>query len=176
MKDAIKAGFPATISFPEDLGLLCGWLEQNGYPISGDFELRADDGEAIYWWFRSHSADDRLAQFGAGPDGSLYCVWRQEDGREAIVHMGSEGDELKVLAHDIREFITLLAIGYEEIGFDDLSLPPSASDSINPHFQKWVEETFNAKIPTTGQAIVQRAAAEHDDFSVFVESIVNEEG
>ena len=52
MKNEIQKGFPATITFPVELGMLCDWLEKNGYPISGYFELRADDGEAIYWWFR----------------------------------------------------------------------------------------------------------------------------
>lgn len=174
MKDAIQKGFPPSISFPPELGLLCEWTEQNGYPISGYFELRADDGDAIYWWFRSHAADDRLAQFGAGPDGSLYCIWRQVDGREPIVHMGSEGDALTVLAGSMKEFITLLAVGYGEIGFEDLSVPPEAQDDVNPRFQRWVEETFAVAIPMTGQAIVNRAIHDHDDFESFVESISNQ--
>jgi len=157
--------------------MLCEWTERNGYPISGYFELRADDGEAIYWWFRSHAADDRLAQFGAGADGSLYCIWRQEDGREPIVHMGSEGDALKVVAGSMKEFITLLAVGYGEIGFEDLSAPPGEAKDANPNFQCWVEETFGVTIPTTGQGIVGRATRDHDDFEAFVSSITaNEEG
>jgi hypothetical protein len=173
MKDAIQKGFPSSISFPEELGLLCDWTEQNGYPISGYFELRADDGEAIYWWFRSHAADDRLAQFGAGADGSLYCVWKQDDGREPIVHMGSEGDALMVLASNMKEFITLLAVGYGEIGFEDLSAPPESQDDVNPRFQRWVAETFAVTIPSTGRDIVARATSEHDDFKIFVDSITN---
>ena len=131
MKGAIRKGFPPSIRFPEELGLLCDWTEQNGYPVSGSFELRADDGEAIYWWFRSHAADDRLAQFGAGADGSLYCVWKQADGREPIVHLGSEGDALMVLAGSIQEFITLLAVGDGEIGFEDLPAPPVSQYGVN---------------------------------------------
>ncbi len=176
MKEAIRAGFPSTISFPEDLARLCDWTEANGYPISGDFELRADDGEAIYWWFRSHAVDDRLAQFGAGPDGSLYCIWRQDDGRQPIVHLGSEGDGLMVLARDMREFIILLAIGYEEIGFDDLESPPQDADGINREFQKWVEETFGVGIPAAGNELVERAGREQDDFAAFVNAIVSEDG
>ncbi len=171
MKDAIKKGFPPSITFPDELGLLCDWREQNRYPISGYFELRADDGEAIYWWFRSHAADDRLAQFGAGADGSLYCIWKQEDGCEPIVHMGSEGNALMVLASSMKEFITLLAVGYGEIGFEDLSQPPESQDDINPRFQRWVEETFAVTVPAIGREIVERARQDHDDFAAFVNSV-----
>ena len=171
MKKAIQKGFPSSITFPSELGLLCEWTEKNGYPISGDFELRADDGEAIYWWFMSHAADDRLAQFGAGADGSLYCIWKQEDGREPIVHLGSEGDALMVLAGSMKEFIILLAIGYGELGFEDLSEPPEEAEGGNPTFQKWVKKTFGATIPKTGQEIVERAGRDHDDFAAFVAAI-----
>ncbi len=171
MKNEIKKGFPSSITFPAELGILCDWLAENRYPISGYFELRADDGEAIYWWFRSHAADDRLAPFGAGADGSLYCIWKQNDGREPIVHLGSEGDALMVLAADMKEFITLLAIGYGEIGFEDLSVPPQEEEDINPNFQKWVEDTFSVKIPATGEEIVDRATKKHEDFPAFVASV-----
>ena len=171
MKNEILKGFLSAITFPVELGMLCDWLEKNGYPISGYFELRADDGEAIYWWFRSHAADDQLAQFGAGADGSLYCIWKQSDGREPIVHLGSEGDALIVLASNMKEFITLLAIGYGEIGFEDLSVPPQEEEDINPKFQKWVEDTFSVKIPATGGEIVDRATKAHEDFPAYVASV-----
>ncbi len=176
MKDAIQKGFPASISFPPELELLCEWAEKHGDQISGYFELRADDGEAIYWWFRSHAADDRLAQFGAGADGSLYCIWKQGDGREPVVHMGSEGDSLMVLAGTMKEFLRLLAVGYGELGFEDVSLPPEEPDDINPSFQKWVEDTFDVIVPATGQEIVDRAHLEYDNFEAFVEGVPKEEG
>ena len=174
MKERIQKGFPSTIQFPEEFGLLCDWTKENGYPISGYFQLRADDGEAIYWWFWSHAADERLAQFGAGADGALYCIWKQEDGREPIVHLGSEGDALMVLAGDMKEFLTLLAIGYGELGFEDLSIPPQDQECIQPKFQSWVEETFQVKIPATGKEMVDRASSEHDDFAAFVASVPHE--
>ncbi|MFI4862006.1 MAG: hypothetical protein ACIAXF_15170 [Phycisphaerales bacterium JB063] len=172
LKDTIQKGFPDSIHFPRELELLCEWCDVNGYPISGCFELRADDCKAIYYWFRSHAADDHLAQFGAGADGSLYCIWKQQDGREPIVHMGSEGDALMVLAGSMTDFIRLLAVGYEEIGFENLSAPPEEDSGINPHFQKWVAETFSVSIPATGSEIVEPAGRDHDDFKAFVDSVV----
>ena len=174
LKESIKSGFPETISFPTELGLLCDWHEENGYPISGSFELRADDGKAIYYWFRSHAADHYLAQFGAGADGSLYCIWKQKDGREPIVHLGSEGDALMVLAANMRDFIRLLALGYDEIGFEDMSVAPSDAECINPNFQAWVTETLGLVIPDRGSEITNAASKEHDDFEAFVSAIHSE--
>ncbi|MEM9415069.1 MAG: hypothetical protein AAGA29_06260 [Planctomycetota bacterium] len=173
LKDTIQKGFPDSIHFPRELELLCEWCDANGYPISGCFELRAEDGYTISSWFGSHAADDRLALFGAGADGSPYCIWKQEDGRQPIVHMGSEGDALMVLAGNIIDFIRLLAVGYEEIGFEDLSVPPDSGTGINVAFQKWVTETFDVLIPATGSEIVDSAGREHDDFKAYVESVVN---
>ena len=87
----LAQSFPPSIPLPRELRSLCDWVRDNGYPISGYFELREHDDETLRCWFGSDKAIGQLAQFGAGPDGSLYCIWRQEDGRMPIVHMGSEG-------------------------------------------------------------------------------------
>ena len=71
----------------------------------------------------------------------------------------------------MKEFITLLAIGYGEIGFEDLSVPPQEEEDINPKFQKWVEDTFSVKIPATGGEIVDRATKAHEDFPAYVASV-----
>lgn len=113
MKKSIRKGFPENINFPEELSMLCDWdSSKDGHVLSGGFELRADEGDTMFYYFGGRQADDCLAQFGAGPDGSLYCIWKQDDGRQPIVHLGSEGDSLMVLASDMREFLALLAVGY----------------------------------------------------------------
>src|ERR1700677_1518689 len=144
--------FPAHIPIPPPLVQLCGWLETNGYPISGDFELRPDDGNSIKYWFGKDTVGDRFAVFGAGGDGSLYVIWQQDDGRTPVAHMGSEGIHNFVLAADFVDFLRLLAVGYDEIGFSDLGCRPSG-DGINPAFQEWVRTTFSVAIPGTGAEI-----------------------
>ncbi|AFY38858.1 hypothetical protein Lepto7376_2586 [[Leptolyngbya] sp. PCC 7376] len=175
MEDEIQKYFPLSISFPEELGLLCNWVETNRYPISGYFQLRAGDGQDFYWWFRSHKADERLALFGAGSDGSMYCIWKQDDGREPIVHLGSEGDEVKVLAGNMKDFIALLAIGYSEIGCEDMTKHPVKNEYLHPNFQSWVESEFGIEIPSVGLAIVKPAQESHQNFREWVNSICNEE-
>ncbi len=160
----IKKGFPETLPFPKELALLIDWVNENGYPISGCFELRADDGDTMFYWFGFRDVESKLGQFGAGADGSLYCIWDTETGVYPIVHMGSEGDEIKVLAENFVDFLRLLAIGYDELGFEELTSPPEEDES-NPVFQQWVKKQFGVSIPKVGSEL---SINENLDFESWV--------
>jgi len=167
--DKLAASLPQAIPIPAELRRLCDWLEEHGYPVSGGFEIREHDDETIRCWFGTDKAVGSLGQFGAGPDGSLYCVWRDPNGKSPIVHMGSEGQNNFVLASNAIDFLRLLAIGYDEIGFDDLSNPPSTDDA-NPAFQDWVSSTFTVSIPRIGIEITEPAQASHSDFQKWIDA------
>ena len=169
--ERLQNTFPAEIPVPDALVQLCAWHETHGYPdgypISGDFELYADVHNSIEMWFGSPAVVDRFGVFGAGPDGSLYAIWRQDDGRQPIVHLGSEGENNWVLATDFVEFLRLLAIGYDEIGFADLEQPPESPP--NQPFARWVSQRFAVSIPATGAEITASAQVTHDDFQSWIE-------
>jgi hypothetical protein len=164
--------FPIGIKAPQELAMLCDWLKENGYPISGSFELMVDDHQAIRHWFRTNAFDDRFGVFGAGADGSLYALWRQDDGRIPIVHLGSEGVNNFVLAEDMKDFVRLLAVGYGEIGFDDLTEPPEI-EGVNPAFQDWTRRTFGTAIPNFGIEITGPAGASHQNFQVWINDVTD---
>lgn len=164
--DEIKKGIPDNLEIPGELDSLVEWVEENGYPISGCFELRADDGDTMFYWFGFRDVEKLLGQFGAGADGSLYCIWDNGTGEFPIVHMGSEGDSLFVLAPNFVEFLRLLAVGYSEIGFEDLNLPPEEDES-NEIFSEWVSETFDVEIPSIGSEVTSKYSG--PDFQKWVE-------
>lgn len=159
----IIKGIPEQIDIPAAFEKLCYWTDKNGYPISGQFELRADDGETMRYWLGFDNVSHRFGLFGAGGDGSLYAFWIDDDGRQKIVHMGSEGDHVYILADDFIDFLRLLAIGYDEIGHADLGKPvrewnieieQEEDNGINPAFREWVEKEFGVRVPDTGSEIV----------------------
>jgi hypothetical protein len=169
--NALAASFPQGIELPNEFRALCDWVAAHGYRISGYFKLRKHSDKTIRLWFGSDAAVGHLAQFGSGPDGSLYCIWRCNDGRHPIVHMGSEGQNNFVLASSPVDFLRLLAIGYDEIGFADLDRPPDAEDGqdyTNPAFQAWVATTFGVTIPKVGAEITRQAQSAHDDFQGWI--------
>ncbi len=168
--DEIKNGIPKSIPCPEELSMLVDWVEQNGYPISGSFELRADDGDTMFYWFGFRDVETKLGQFGASSDGSLYCFWDNGTGNYPIVHMGSEGDDIKILASDFVEFLRLLAIGYDEVGSDDLTQPP-IENCLNPQFQNWVKSQLNVDLPSVGSQITDVAESSSPDFAAWIDAM-----
>ena len=103
----------------------------------------------------------RFAPFGAGADGSLLAFWLLSgaDARNApVVHLGSEGDHCMVLARNFRDFLRLFAIGYDELGFADLSMPPSDPETAS-WLREIVVERYGLDVPRTGAEIVSVAQA-----------------
>lgn len=170
----IKEGIPNTLHIPSELEMLCEWVDQNGYPISGYFELNADDGETMQYWLGFDHISDRFGIFGAGPDGSLYALWIDDEGVQKIVHLGSEGEQKLILAENFIDFLRLLAIGYDEIGFADLDMTlqewnsneDDPNEGSNPNFMEWVKTKFDVDIPERGNEIVN---ANDDSFRNWID-------
>lgn len=168
--DKIEAEFPPGVKMPLELRRLCDFLDGTDYPISGYMRLRPE-GEGLKAWFGVGSdAWRQLAGFGSGPDGSTLALWLyagKDPSSAPVVHLGSEGDHLVVLADNIRDFLALFGIGYGELGFDDLSKPPAEPESA-ARLRGWLAAEFGISCPATGIALVQRAQARHPDFAKWV--------
>ncbi|WP_339700628.1 hypothetical protein [uncultured Marixanthomonas sp.] len=154
----IKKGISKTIVLPDALQKLCDWIDINGY-VGDCFELRADDGETIKHWFGFDDVSHRFGTFGAGPDGSIFSFWVNDEGNQIVVHLGSEGGELHTLTDTFVDFLRLLSIGHDEIGSADMNVAPKVSNcendkTINSDFRKWVAKEFNVTIPVKGNEIM----------------------
>ena len=170
--DKIQSEFPPGVPLPAHLRKLCDFLDDTGYPISGYMRLRPE-GEALKSWFGPGAdAWNELAGFGSGPDGSIIALWIYP-GRNVhnapVVHLGSEGNRLQVIANDMVDFLRLFGIGYGELGFDDLSLPPEEPESAEG-LRHWLVSEFGITPPPTGNEIVARAKSNHPDFATWVQS------
>lgn len=172
--ERIEAEFPPGITMPPELRMLCDYLDRTGYPLSGHHKLRPE-GAALRAWFGGDSeATRQLAGFGAGADGSTLALWLYagpDASKAPVVHLGSEGDALMVLANDFREFLHLLGIGYGEIGFEDLDAPPQEPESAE-RLRGWLASEFGIVPPETGGALVRAAKARHPDFAAWVQESV----
>lgn len=168
--DNIEAEFPPEIKMPADLRRLCDFLDDTDYPISGYMRL-GPEGEGLKAWFGDGSdAWRQLAAFGSGPEGSKLALWLYagtDTSTAPVVHLGSEGDQLIVLADNFRDFLALFGIGYGELGFDDLSQPPAEPETA-ARLREWLVAEFGVRCPETGIALVQRAQARHPDFAQWV--------
>lgn len=124
----------------------------------------------------NEDSKDRLRIFArTGGDGSIAAFWLDDFGYQKIVHIGSGSGSMLayVLGHDPLDFLRLLAIGYDEICWnDDFNI--SAADSFikndfrvkpNLKFQNWLVHEFNTSIPNTASEIVKYPAEFGDENS-----------
>jgi hypothetical protein len=167
---AIKKNFPKGVAVPDELEALCRFAEDHNGALSGWFRLKEDGRESALTWFDDDSkAASQFAAFARCPDGSLYALWMHagKDASQApVVLLDSEAQQSKVIAGNCRDFLRLLAMGYNEPGRyptlepDD---PHSASD-----LREWLKAEFNLIPPTTGADLVAKAQSGHPDLLAWI--------
>jgi hypothetical protein len=154
----IKKGFPATIAVPEGMEKFCNWYEANEALPGGDFELFADDGEAITNWSRVPNLQPYFVQFGSTGNGSMIGIWQPEAGKQTYIHLSADEGWGTELADNFVDFLRLLAIGYEHLGYfsehtiqelNKLAENEDLNQGFNPQFKAWVESEFKTTVPTT---------------------------
>ena len=105
----------------------------------------------------------RLLPFArSGGDGSECALWLDDEGHTQIVHIGSGSGSVMtcVLGKNGLDFLRLLAIGYDEICWDEYyTLPPNSDKNEmfvhpNTQYQEWVQNTFHTTIPKIGLEVV----------------------
>jgi hypothetical protein len=168
----IVRGMPEGTILPLELKSVCDYLDRHGYPISGCMKIRPDDGALAAWFGGDAPTASQFAGFGAGPDGSIVAFWlfAGPDARSApIIHLGSEGSGNKVLARDFRNFLALFGIGYDELGYDDLSKPPGDPNSALA-LRTWLLNEHAIRCPAVGAEIAAAAARECPDLRSCIES------
>lgn len=164
--ERIEAEFPPGVKMPGELRRLCDFLDRTDYPISGCMRLRPEGGALKAWFGEGSDAWNHLAGFGSGPDGSILASWlyaARDLANAPVVHLGSEGDALMVIADNFRCFLQLFGIGYDELGFNDLSQPPKEPESAE-RLRGWLMSEYGITCPATGIALVSAAQSHHPDF------------
>ncbi|WP_157201762.1 hypothetical protein [Massilia sp. Root335] len=126
-------------------------------------------------WTKSDDPEvnDRLAIFlRTGGDGSWAGLWRDDNGQQRIVHLGSGSGSvmLCVLAENIEDLLRLLAIGYDEHCWpDQFELTPDEvredeydDDDYPPPpqlFQNYVKNILGLSIPARGSEVVGKTVS-----------------
>ncbi len=170
LADSVKATFPEGVALPAPIRALCDFLDANGYPLSGCFEISTRGQDDMAEWFPDDAAMQRqFAVFGRGSTGSVYALWLlpgKDSDNSPVIVLGSEGDFL-VLAVNAWEFCRLLGCGYEELEWDDLEQPSPKYQEAQP-LRDWLKKHLSMECPTIGAAIVSTANANYPGFSEFI--------
>lgn len=170
LADELQAGFPVGVAVPDDLRRLCAFADEYGPEVSGNFEFDTDGRQSAAAWFGGDAdAAAWFAVFGRGPDGSLYALWLHagpDAARAPVVLLDSECAENAVVAADVREFLRVLAMGYDEPGRYP-TLEPDAPDSAEG-LREWLADEFELHPPDTAAELVAAARERHPDLGGWV--------
>ncbi|EBP0013848.1 hypothetical protein HX37_24605 [Salmonella enterica] len=136
------------------------------YEINPDITFTTSGQKGIHYWFDlteiTEEISSRLVSFAeSGFDGSQLAFWLDDSNSLRIVHMGSGSGSMLccVVADNAREFLSLLAIGYGQLGdVYDFSLSPEQIDygvKINNSFIYWLYHSLGIKRPHDASAIIK---------------------
>ena len=153
--------------FPEDK-IKESWTDNErigGTMITFNVDEESYRNELLEIQYKEHLEEvkHRLLVFArSGADGSECALWLDDEGRTQIVHIGSGSGSMMtcILVKNALDFLRLLAIGYDEICWDEYySLPPNNDKNEmfvhpNTQYQEWVQNTFHTTIPKIGLEVV----------------------
>jgi len=153
--------------YPQDK-LRESWKEEEregGTDIAFSVLKNIDREEVLENYYKKHKDEvrRRLLVFAqSGADGSECALWLHDEGHTQIVHIGSGSGSMMtcILVKNALDFLRLLAIGYDEICWDeDYPLPPNSNKDNtfvypNTQYQEWVQNTFHTTIPKIGLEVV----------------------
>ena len=153
--------------FPEDK-IKESWTDNErigGTMITFNVDEESYRNELLEIQYKEHldEVKRRLLVFArSGADGSECSLWLDDEGHTQIVHIGSGSGSMMtcILVKNALDFLRLLAIGYDEICWDeDYPLPPNSNKDNtfvhpNTQYQEWVQNTFHTTIPKIGLEVV----------------------
>ena len=149
--------------FPEDK-IKESWTDNErigGTMITFNVDEESYRNELLEIQYKEHldEVKRRLLVFArSGADGSECALWLDDEGHTQIVHIGSGSGSIMtcILVKNALDFLRLLAIGYDEICWDeDYPLSPNSNKDNtfvhpNTQYQEWVQNTFHTTIPKIG--------------------------
>ena len=153
--------------FPEDK-IKESWTDNErigGTMITFNVDEESYRNELLEIQYKEHLEEvkRRLLVFArSGADGSECALWLDDEGCTQIVHIGSGSGSMMtcILVKNALDFLCLLAIGYDEICWDeDYPLPANSNKDNtfvhpNTQYQEWVQNTFHTTIPKIGLEVV----------------------
>src|SRR5262249_28322889 len=149
---------PPGVSVPDRLCKLLEFENRSRQWYTGYFVLTEwEYGNAA--WFGDPDAAKQFVVFGKGGDGSLYTLWLYAGRTVAdapVVFCGSEGTDCGLLADNLDEFLGLLAVGADELGFavslGEAFQPVNAAPRLE-EFRTWLRDIFGIVPPTDPLAV-----------------------
>ncbi|OYN89410.1 hypothetical protein [Parenemella sanctibonifatiensis] len=173
------------ITIPDELEQAWLWMENagngdttdHGYyltPVTSEFQVSIvfTPNATLEGWFEPDSpAAARLLPIAElDGSGSIGALWLDDEDQLKVVGLSSEGSAF-LLADNVLDFLTLVAIGYDELNEISLALPPESTESVElaEPFRTWLADTFSVDVPEEWHSVGD------DDFTAWVNAQLGQE-
>ncbi len=165
--------FPANVQIPESLIKLFRFQEAENKNYSGHFFLYDRFWQQAPLF--SPDVQSQLIFFGFDADGSIYSFWRYKDFPleiAPIVFLASEWAGNIIIANSVEEFLGLLGLGIDELGYAVSQQGwetriSNGSETIN--FRMWLKNELDISIPQEPTKVVEKAINNHPDFNIWLQ-------
>jgi hypothetical protein len=175
---------PPGLAYPPELIELFDWLEASGHARAGAATLAHPDQPCFRYderqqkmivlqgtdiaFFPSEGPwgelpPDRVHVFArSGGDGSRLALWRDDQGRSRVVHLGSGSGSVwwGCVGQVPLDLLLLLGLGYLEIAIaDQLRLRPAEVpdvqlEGLNEPYRAWLVQRWGLAVPECGVDVI----------------------
>ncbi len=175
-----QQNFPPGVAIPDRLLKLLDFENRRPAARGSIMECYSGSFRITEWkygydaWFGDQESARQFVVFGENADGSLYALWLYPGRTVAdapVVFLGSEGTDCGLLSTDIDEFLGLLAIGANELGFDVSWGEVREANKPAPRlaeFRLWLKQSFGILPSTDPMAVIASARGRHPDFGAWI--------
>ena len=194
----LREALPQGMRVPSELEALYAWIEANGFYDDAGGRRRGylypQDRLKQSWSDDEREGGTDISFFAGEPESSdlglsywFYGTERELDAEIknrlcVFASSGKDGSTMTcVLTRNGLDFLRLLAIGYDEICWNEaFSSPPNSDEDelfVHPNepFKQWVLERFKTTIPQTALELVTPARLDDDEpkdeFLIWIRSL-----
>lgn len=165
----------------------CAWFESarpGHFFVCGDFLLLEEPDHDMELWFgdpaRARRAGEQLTLFMSDGDTALYGFWRYQGqplAEAPIVYLDDEGANNSVVASTLREFLSLIAVGYERISFKMIQYYAKNPQRFKPYntFKCPLFAALQIQPAADPLAVVTAARKAHPDFDAWITELLTAE-
>lgn len=147
--------------------------------VCGDFQLVDDPQTALENWFgdAAHKAGEQLRIFLIDGNMALYSFWQYQGQPLAatpIVYLDDEGVDNSVVANHLREFLSLLAAGFERISPDAIAYAVAHPGEHEPMDVSGCPlfAALGIEAAPDPLQVLQQAHTAHPDFAAWIDLLL----
>ena len=173
---AFRRNFPPGVIVPRILRDLLQFQNRAPGEYSGHFELTALPFGKIARFASRRDIAEKLVVLGKEGDGALYCLWMRPTltvETAPVAFIGAEGTDNGVLADNLKQFMSLLAFGADDLGYaanwGNVVRPDFPAPRLD-EFREWLKTTFGIVEPSSAEHLITTARENHPEFGMWLGS------